>query len=255
MSERCAQVPPQVVSKQVPPQAVPPQVLTQTPPQVVPNENQTQAQAAQAFALLAETLSRCLLRPTEGLAGELQSGALSAQLESLINTGDDEELVKALAAVKSEELALAHMELTQARLTLEVEYNRLFVGPGKVLAPPYESFFLTAHEEGGRGRLRGPSERAVRACYAKFGYAMPELFVDFPDHIAIELEFIAMLANEEARAWCDGNEDITLFKQRAIDDFCRDHLACWVAPFASAVAAGSRRALYPAIATLAKRLA
>lgn len=226
----------------------------QAPAQVAPDGNWTRASAAQAFALLAEAMSRCLLRPTEALAAELQSGELSAMLENLVDANGDDALARALADVALERRALAAAGLPEARLALEVEYNRLFVGPGHVLAPPYESFFRAACDDGGRGRLRGPAERAVSACYARCGYAMPDPFVDFPDHVAIELELVAMLASEAACAWRDGDVARACSKQDAIDDFCRSHLACWVGPFASAVAAGARRPFYPAIATLASRL-
>ena len=132
------------------------------------------------------------------------------------------------------------------RLELEVDYNRLFVGPGKLIAPPYESYYASENSEHG-GRLRTQDEFAVKMAYAANGYAMPEQFVDLPDHAAIELDFLALMARDEAAAWEAGDSQRAFYLQQEADAFAAQHPARWFATCAERVDAGARTAFYPAV--------
>lgn len=135
---------------------------------------------------------------------------------------------------------------------LETDFNRLFVGPGTLLAVPYESFYKTMKDENGRGHLRGPSEQQVAACYALNGFKMPDHFVDFADNIAIELEFLGVMADKEADAFLAGNEEEAAAIRDAAEAFREKHPMSWIGEFAHDVRSGARRAFYPAIVTIAE---
>ena len=85
---------------------------------------------------------------------------------------------------------------------LAVEFCRLFVGPRGHM-PPVESVAL------GEGRFWGDSTVAALAFYQSSGVAAPDDFRLLPDHVSVELDFVAMLETqgrrEEARAFARGH--------------------------------------------------
>ncbi len=74
---------------------------------------------------------------------------------------------------------------------LQVEYTRLFINavPG-VIAPLYGSVYLSSD-----GKLYGPSAVKTKEFYRSCGFDMSSEW-DMPDHICLELEFLALLAEE-----------------------------------------------------------
>ena len=65
-------------------------------------------------------------------------------------------------------------------LELRVEYNRLFVGPGKLPCPPYESVYRTDRVEGEIGTLMGPSALDVKNRYAEAGLEISKKLQGLP---------------------------------------------------------------------------
>ena len=73
---------------------------------------------------------------------------------------------------------------------IRIDNTRLFLGPGKVLAAPWESVHFT--EE----RLVFQQQTLqVRGWYSRFGLEVIKLHQEPDDHIGLELEFLAHLAN------------------------------------------------------------
>ena len=106
---------------------------------------------------------------------------------------------------------------------LECDFNRLFVGPGKVAAPPFASVYLDSDH-----RLMGDATRRAAAIYDAIGLSSP-LPGSLPDdHLALELDavlaFRALLVREPSA------ELAALWRF-----FLHDHLALWVPRFAAAV--------------------
>lgn len=209
---------------------------------------------ARADALLTELLARCFLRPVREFSDQVRTGALHAALADLLSAGSDVTVRQALDDIAAFGDELAHMDPERARLTLEADYNRLFVGPGHLLAPPYESFYTTPGGEDGRGRLRGPAERAVHAFYTENGFAMPEQFVDFPDHIAIELDFLAAMCDKEARLRTAGEGERAEEVRIAADTFRVLHPAQWFGEMKDGIDQGAQTTFYPAAAALVQKV-
>ena len=67
--------------------------------------------------------------------------------------------------------------------SLKSDFSRLFIGPFKLLAPPYGSIYLD-----GNSCLMGASTMEVRQLYRNEG--LNPVIKEAPDHIAIELEFM-----------------------------------------------------------------
>jgi TorA maturation chaperone TorD len=84
----------------------------------------------------------------------------------------------------------------EVRLSLEEsldlldEYERLFVGPGQVPCPPYESFWREDVPVDIRRTLMGPCTAELKELYLELGLQVSSGSGELPDHVAVELEAI-----------------------------------------------------------------
>ena len=106
--------------------------------------------------------------------------------------------------------------------TLTWDFNRLFVGPGEMLAAPWESVYrsktkLTFQE----------STLQVRELYERFGVQAPAMHREPDDHLGLELAFVATLSDLAARAAAaaDAPQLTKCFETQK--DFLQDHLLAW----------------------------
>lgn len=108
---------------------------------------------------------------------------------------------------------------------LLIEYERLFLGPGPLRCPPYGSIYLD-------GALMGPSALNVVRRYAEEGLRVGPSWREPPDHVAIELGFMAWLSAAQSRAGAAGetHEEARLLRIQA--EFLHDHLGRWGPLFA-----------------------
>jgi TorA maturation chaperone TorD len=88
--------------------------------------------------------------------------------------------------------------------------------------PPYEGVFLHA-----RALLGGPRTQAVRRAMAEGGFS-PDTADTEPDHVGVELAFLAHLCGAEADAWRDGLEATAGRIQGLQRAFLRLHLLRWL---------------------------
>lgn len=93
---------------------------------------------------------------------------------------------------------------------LNCEATRLFEGPGQPLAPPYGSYYLNGK------RLMGPEAIAVREIYIASQMLPNAELHQPPDHLALELSFLAALA-------ADPKTD-TVYQMR---HFIAEHIFPW----------------------------
>ena len=129
---------------------------------------------------------------------------------------------------------------------LKVAHAKLFVGPFTLAAPPYGSVYL---DEG--RRVMGDTTMDVIACYEKEGLVSSDACKDLPDHIAIELEFMAFLICKEldAHANSDSGEAAAYAqKQKA---FKETYVLPWVPEFCEKIRQGTDNAFYRALADCA----
>jgi TorA maturation chaperone TorD len=134
---------------------------------------------------------------------------------------------------------------TLAELTKD--YEVLFVGPGHVLACPYESVYRSEeHLTFERETL------AVRGFYARFGVQAPALNREPDDHIGLELDFIAHLCVLALDALDDGDAEMAAAVQAAVGVFLREHLLCWVVDCLDRVDAGATTPFYRGVGLLAR---
>ncbi len=132
--------------------------------------------------------------------------------------------------------------------TLLVDYTRLFLGPIQALAKPYGSSWLKVPE---------PTEDnpppAVLELYSEGGFEIDGEFMELPDHIAVELEFLYLLNFNSNRAARAGELDVVSATQLLQQRFLDEHLGAWIGPFAAAVAAGAETAFYRELAAFTQR--
>lgn len=134
------------------------------------------------------------------------------------------------AAVDGSDLKLAaasiaehfDMPLDAATDWTEVEYdfNRLFVGPAAVPAPPYAS----AYQE--EPALMGTPTLEVRDAYRLLGLRVPDQGGTPDDHLAFELD--AMAAMLTAPGTDDELEELKTW-------FIQEHMRAWLPEFTAAV--------------------
>lgn len=92
---------------------------------------------------------------------------------------------------------------------LEFEFNRLFVGPSRLEASPYESTYRNTERT-----LMQNETLAVRRFYEKAGLVIAKMNTEPEDHLALELEFICYLLEN------DTTSDL-------YPSFLKEHLLQW----------------------------
>lgn len=105
----------------------------------------------------------------------------------------------------------------------EHEFHRV-LGPGGL--PACESSFDRAALAG-----RGPLLAALGGFYQAFAYEPHAREREVPDHIAVELDFLAYLAFKSAFAVDAQMHEALEVTTEAYDAFLRDHLGFWIEPF------------------------
>ncbi|WP_042349439.1 TorD/DmsD family molecular chaperone [Bacillus massiliigorillae] len=134
-----------------------------------------------------------------------------------------------------------HAVLEQVR----TEYTRLFIGPGKLPAPPWESVYRTDAR-----LLFQESTLEIRRRYLKYQFLPAEYPRVADDHLALELDFMANLSSMAEKA-CEDND----FKKlnRLLEeqkDFITNHLFKWIPEFSKKMQESSTSYLYPSMANL-----
>jgi TorA maturation chaperone TorD len=129
--------------------------------------------------------------------------------------------------------------------TLAVDFTSLFHGPGGHIAP-YES--VQTGRDG--GELNGRAATAVRDAIETSGFYVDPEARQLPDHISVELEFMAELAREESSAWAQS--DIAAAGDRVVrqSEFVKNHLQEWVPEFCRKVRERASSQFYSEIAGL-----
>lgn len=115
---------------------------------------------------------------------------------------------------------------TETAGQLEGEYNRAFVGPLQLVAPPYESVYLYDDRS-----IFRESTLEVRRCYVEAGFVMRQKNVEPDDCLGAELEFLANLWREVA----EGDGEKALLALERATYFEQTHLRCWCGPFVEAL--------------------
>lgn len=177
-------------------------------------------------------LSACFYQPGkdqflgEGLLGNLAQALKHASQEA------------AAAAVALEKAFMKYSERD-----LMVSYAKLFIGPDKLIAPPYGSVYLDKER-----RVMGDSTIEVIEFYREAGLSMDEGFREVPDHITAELEFMYYLAFKEVEALEQSQYGAALDLISIQESFVSRFLGRWIRPFCERMREGTDNGFYRALA-------
>ena len=142
----------------------------------------------------------------------------------------------------------AHSGLSEeAHEKLRLDYARLFLGPGKLLAPPWESAQVTEGRQ-----LFQPQTLQVRQWFRRFGLEAERLHTEPDDHLGLEFAFLAHLAQRGLGALAQGNAaglDEALTAQR---DFLTAHPLQWVPLWCDQVEKNARTDFYRGVAQVTR---
>ncbi|MBC8514917.1 molecular chaperone TorD family protein [bacterium] len=132
-------------------------------------------------------------------------------------------------------------------LPLEEAYCRLFrVNPP---APPYESHYI---DKAGLGA--GGIAATLEEEYATVGLTPKPSLNEPPDHLSMEMEFLAHLSGKEAAAWEEWNPEVALDWREERRGFLNRHLAQWLSLFQEKVLPNSPPTIYSSALRMAEEL-
>lgn len=176
-------------------------------------------------------LAACYYPPTVALLEERCCDALAGLLENI--TSD--------AARFAGQAASRGTIVTFEELL--VEYSRLFLGPFKLVAPPYGSVWLDESKT-----VMGASTARVAAFYDTCGLRLADDFHELPDHIAVELEFMSFLAFKQREALISGDHGEAGRLSAVQQEFLANFLLPWLEPFTASIVDDGESLFYQAIA-------
>jgi len=135
------------------------------------------------------------------------------------------------------------------------EFNILFLVPArKGYVPPYESCFREKKGDD-LGNLWGETTAEVARFYRDVGYEVKNLQGIFaPDHIGVELAFIAKLCADELHFLENDNLDKSKEIENLRKSFLKEHICYWIEDFSKAVGASSCSSFYKYLNALTMRL-
>lgn len=129
---------------------------------------------------------------------------------------------------------------TNSLLELQAAHRHTFGTAGSLC---YETEYGLPHE------YRQSQEMAdIAGFYRAFGFSLGGAVRERPDHVAVELEFMHILALKEAYALETGISEHVEICVEAQGKFLQDHLGRWVGLFAQSVAHNAPDSLYVALA-------
>jgi TorA maturation chaperone TorD len=157
-------------------------------------------------------------------------------------------LITALEKVFPGNAGVTKIEIYDTPLEdLQIDYAKLFVGPFKLLAPPYGSVYLD-----GQRQIMGESTVEVQKLYRKAGLEIAKTFREAPDHIAAELEFMYFLIYKEIEALEGTDWESALHCLKIQGEFLQAHLGAWVPAFSYNVEEHAETEFYKNLAKVSK---
>jgi TorA maturation chaperone TorD len=126
--------------------------------------------------------------------------------------------------------------------SVKIDFTKLFIGPFKLLAPPYGSVYLEDN------KFMGDSTIDVGKFYEEEDLEI--VIKDAPDHIAMELECMYYLVAKQIQATNEGNlQDVLLYQQKQKAFLC-SHLTRWLPEFTEKVQNSAQTVFYKKLAQL-----
>lgn len=207
-------------------------------------------QIAKVRGSIYTLLSQCFMQPSKELVNSIIDGSLNDALQATLGLIEDSKVTQHLAELKDFSIKSQKQPSEEFLKELKAEYSRLFVGPGHVLAPPYESVYKTKNEDNKIGIVMGDSTIAVKRFYQSAGLELSDDYKDLPDHITLELHFMGHLCNLELDSAHEGRKEEQESVHKMQVEFLNTHLGNWISDFSQAVSIATNSAFYRGVAKL-----
>ncbi len=168
---------------------------------------------------------------------EMLTADISGESFGLLSENDGDVMAKA-----ADFLRMIRGEMADPKFldSLKSEYNRMFVGPLKMIAPPWESVYV-----GKEAMLFQECTLRVRQFYRSFGM-LPEGYPRVADDsLALELAFMAELASRAVKAFADGDDAALKTNVDGAKRFLEAHLLVWVPRLVEKLVDATSDILYP----------
>ena len=195
-------------------------------------------------------LSQCFFHANKDMVTSIKNGSLVQVLKMTLGTMGDVRVDQAIELLEGFSGKCYECSLADVSSELNIEYNRLFVGPGHLPSPPYESIYLTKNEENKDGLVMGDSTLDAKNQYLSAGITLSEDFTDLPDHIGVELDFMSWLCfQESSKLENEEYEGVTEIVNKQFD-FLTNHLDNWITPFTHAIIHSTNLDFYKGLARM-----
>ncbi len=185
----------------------------------------------EAFKDAFKVLAECYHEPSE------------ESLQQLLHCFDDKIEVLGIE-IKNQAKKLLDSLAKNNVQELLLDYSRLFVGPFKLLAPPFGSYYLDNQQ------MMGESTVDVKEFYEKAGLEISESFNNLPDHIAAELEFLYYLVFNEINAFQRENGNSAQWFRDLRFIFTERQIGQWAEAFATNIDQHARCTFYKELAKI-----
>jgi TorA maturation chaperone TorD len=152
-------------------------------------------------------------------------------------------------AALSSAIAMLDAERDNQEKTVEKlrsEYTRLYLGPGDLKAPPWESVYVSKKRQ-----LFDENTLKVRNFYRSQGFLPAEYPRVADDHIALECAFMAKLGERAIEAYGAGNVELAKMAFDASKRFLEEHLLVWLPGYIADLSEVGNADFYPIMAKLA----
>ncbi len=133
------------------------------------------------------------------------------------------------------------------KLDLDVEYNRLFVGPAAPPCPPYQSVYDLTRPLDMQGTMLGPTADAMEKRLRAEGLGVTLDHAELADHAAVELELMWYLLAHAVEAQDEASAGQYVARAREVQQV---HLLPWMAQFGACMAKEAQHPFYRAVGSL-----
>lgn len=133
---------------------------------------------------------------------------------------------------------------------IRCQFARAFLGPGTLPSSPWESVHVT-----GKNLLFQPHTLSVREAYRSSGFLPARYPSVADDHIALELDFLANLAEKACESYAAENKDQYRRRLRKHRNFLDEHLLVWIDEYRNELVANDPDGFYTALSTFTSAVA
>lgn len=179
-------------------------------------------------------------------------GLKSIRGEAFLDSAAEMFSAKTLAPLR--QFAAAVEETAELQRQAHQEFMNLFKVPGGQYVTPYESVFRDTREIAGRptkGLLMGQSAIDVQKWYRLAALDISDEYQDLPDHISLELAYLAHLCAKEQEFAAAGDEAKLARAWDMERDFLAAHVVPWIGELRDKIHGKSRHAYFRAVADMA----